>query len=153
MVATVSPNVRKSFEIKVSPPPPEEYPVDIYMLFDNTRSMRPYIDIATQMAVALLNLTSNASNVSRVGFGTFVEKETIPFHFGLDEDGDFPGVSHSYRNILPLTSDSNSVKGLVNQISLGTNDDQPENVLEAILQSVLCQEEIREYCYIYLLLE
>ena len=148
VVATVTPNLRKSFEIKVSPPPREFYPVDIYMLFDNTQSMSPYIDIATGMAVSMLKFTSSFSNASRVGFGTFVEKETIPFHFNQDGDHDFPGVSHSFRNVLPLTSDSNLLEGLVNTIILGTNDDQPENVLEAILQSVACHEEISEYIVI-----
>ena len=145
MVATVAPNVRKSFEIRVSPPPREKYPVDIYMLFDNTRSMSPYLDISTGMAVALLNFTSNSSIASRVGFGTFVEKEIIPFHFNEKGDGNFPGVSHSFRNILPLTSNNSLVEGLVNKIRLGTNHDQPENVLEAILQSAVCHRDISEY--------
>ena len=115
------------------------------MIFDNTRSMDPYLDIVKGMSVGLLRFIRNVSSSSKFGFGTFVEKETIPFHFDQGNGDHFPGVSHAFENVRPLTSDEDLVSASVTNITTGTNDDQPENVLEAFLQSMVCTEEICEF--------
>ena len=145
MLATLRPNSHKSFQIKVSPP--LHYPVDVYMVFDNTRSMGPYLDIVKGMSLGLLKFIRSISNSSKFGFGTFVDKVTIPFHFNDEGSKDFPGVSQAFENVLPLTSNEAIVSASVSNISLGTNDDQPENVLEAIIQSMVCTAEISEFQY------
>ena len=142
MVASLRPNSHENFQIKVSPP--ENYPVDIYMIVDNTQSMEPYLKIVKDMSIGLLEFIRNISTTSKFGFGTFVEKETIPFHFDQGNGENFPGVSHAFENVLPLTSDEVIVTVSVSNISTGANDDQPENILEAILQSMVCTSEISE---------
>ena len=107
--------------------------------------MDPYIDIAKLMSVRLLQFMQSVSNTSRIGFGTFVDKETIPFHFNQRGKKDFPGVSRAFKNIRSLTGNKNVVATSVRNFTTGTNDDQPEGVLEAIVQAVTCTDSIREF--------
>lgn len=56
----------------------EDYPVDLYYLMDLSASMEPYREqlskLGLQLAKAMQNLTSNF----RIGFGSFVDKVTLP---------------------------------------------------------------------------
>lgn len=57
----------------------EDYPVDLYYLMDLSASMVDDLnkikDLGSSLSKEMANLTSNF----RMGFGSFVEKPTLPF--------------------------------------------------------------------------
>lgn len=130
----------------------DDYPVDLYYLMDLSASMDKHKDelseLGFQLAEAMRRLTSNF----HLGFGSFVDKVTLPM---TDTQADRlitpcyvdygrkPCASpYGYKNQMPLTENIALFKTQVKEAPLSGNLDRPEGGLDAMMQTIVCTEEI-----------
>lgn len=57
----------------------EDYPVDLYYLMDLSQSMKDDKETLSQLGVELSREMRKITSNFRLGFGSFVEKELMPF--------------------------------------------------------------------------
>ncbi|CAK9831191.1 Integrin beta-PS [Anthophora retusa] len=130
----------------------EDYPVDLYYLMDLSASMEPYRDqlseLGLQLAEAMRKLTSNF----RLGFGSFVDKVVLPMtytqpeksklQYVLTKSGKPADPPYGYKNQMPLTENITLFKTRVQEAPVSANLDSPEGGLDAMMQAIVCTEEI-----------
>ena len=113
-----------------------EIPVDMYFLFDLSKTMETDLKnlatIAEDLASELAEITSDRN----FGFGIFREKPTPPFDISRDYDHDF---EHHMSLTPDIAAFSKSVASTVNIVG---NMDNPEAGFDALMQVLLCKEEI-----------
>ncbi|EDV27179.1 uncharacterized protein TRIADDRAFT_23256 [Trichoplax adhaerens] len=140
--------------INIQVRPARDYPVDLYILMDMSRSMLPHLErlktIATQLGITIRNLSSQSS----FGFGTFVDKPVTPFGFGAKRRQSYPcsfsdsannipcDPTYLFRNGRPLTTDIKEFQQGIDQQNISSNSDAPEGGLEALLQVSVCPQHI-----------
>lgn len=73
-----------TFQVKVQHT--EHYPVDLYYLMDLSASMVDDLQKIKDLGSTLSKEMANLTNKFRMGFGSFVEKPTLPFIKITDED-------------------------------------------------------------------
>lgn len=66
-----------TFQVKVQPT--EHYPVDLYYLMDLSASMVDDLQKIKDLGSTLSKEMANLTDKFRMGFGSFVEKPTLPF--------------------------------------------------------------------------
>ncbi|EFN88858.1 Integrin beta-PS [Harpegnathos saltator] len=129
----------------------EDYPVDLYYLMDLSASMERYraqlSKLGLQLAKAMQNLTSNF----RIGFGSFVDKVTLPMTNTQPEKLKVPcylankkpcAPPYSYVNQMPLTENVMEFETEVQKAPVSGNLDGPEGGLEAMMQVMVCTKKI-----------
>ncbi|XP_032670659.1 integrin beta-PS-like isoform X2 [Odontomachus brunneus] len=130
----------------------EDYPVDLYYLMDLSASMEPYREqlskLGLQLAKAMQNLTSNF----RIGFGSFVDKVTLPMTNTQPEKLREPcyldnrkqpcAPPYSYINQLRLTEKVMEFESQVQRAPVSGNLDRPEGGLDAMMQVIVCTTKI-----------
>ncbi|CAK9304234.1 unnamed protein product [Gordionus sp. m RMFG-2023] len=88
------------------------------------------------------NITSNF----RVGFGSFVDKVVMPYVSVVPEKLARPcercAAPYSYKNHLSLTSDTYRFADEIKTALVSGNLDAPEGGLDAIMQAIVCRDEI-----------
>lgn len=57
----------------------EDYPVDLYFLMDLSNSMENDKDNLASLGKSLADTMRNLTRQFRLGFGSFVDKDAIPF--------------------------------------------------------------------------
>lgn len=123
-----------------------DYPVDLYYLMDLSKSMTDDKDklaeLGNQLASNMQSITSNF----RLGFGSFVDKVAMPYVSTVPEKLKAPcaecAAPYGFRNHMPLTTDTSGFTREVKASQISGNLDAPEGGLDAIMQSVVCQNEI-----------
>ncbi|XP_076668344.1 integrin beta-PS [Andrena cerasifolii] len=132
----------------------EDYPVDLYYLMDLSASMENYknklSELGSQLAEAMRNLTSNF----RLGFGSFVDKVVLPMTSTHSDKLKSPctltNSTHSipcappygYKHQMSLTENVILFKTRVKEAPVSGNLDAPEGGFDAMLQAMVCTEEI-----------
>ncbi|KOC68093.1 Integrin beta-PS [Habropoda laboriosa] len=130
----------------------EDYQVDLYYLMDLSASMESYRDhlseLGVQLAEAMRKLTSNF----RLGFGSFVDKVVLPMTNTqleklispcvLKKSGKPCASPYGYKNQMPLTENITLFKTRVQEAPVSGNLDSPEGGLDAMMQAMVCTEEI-----------
>ncbi|XP_055329594.1 integrin beta pat-3-like [Paramacrobiotus metropolitanus] len=124
----------------------KDYPIDIYFLTDASNTMAGYkthlSDIASTIADSLLDVTDDF----RLGFGTFVDKPTLPFIHTVRSDPspacagcDF---AYSFRHRMNLTSETGQFQELMRKTRTAGNFDHPEGGFDGLMQAIACTELI-----------
>lgn len=55
------------------------YPVDLYYLMDDSRSMNDDKEMLSDLGIQLVESMKNLTNDFRLGFGVFVDKAVLPY--------------------------------------------------------------------------
>lgn len=123
-----------------------DYPVDLYYLMDLSKSMSDdkakLGELGNQLVENMQKLTSNF----RLGLGGFVDKVAMPFVSTVPEKLKHPCndcvAPYGFRNYMPLSTDTGVFTREVNASQISGNLDAPEGGLDAVMQCLVCQQEI-----------
>ena len=130
-------------------------PLDLYMLMDLsgsfTQDLKTVKVLAPQLPLALRNVSSDFL----IGFGTFVDKPSLPYTSSvqLNQLNIVSGQPSScgqslctkpfnYEHVISLTNSSDLFNSSVQETIISTNVDDPEDPLGAMLQAVVCKDLI-----------
>lgn len=131
--------------------PAKNYPLDMYYLMDVTISMRDdkatLVSVGKDLAETLQKLTENY----RLGFGSFVDKPSMPFMpIGKEEnnpcafEGGVCEKTYGFRHRLSLTENISKFVQNVNETEMSANLDNLEGGLDALMQVLVCGENVRQ---------
>jgi len=123
-----------------------DYPVDLYYLMDLSKSMEDDKEklsaLGDMLAEAMQRLTSNF----KLGFGSFVDKVVMPYVSTvprkLEEPCDGCAAPYGYKHHMRLSTDTSTFAGEVKRAQVSGNLDAPEGGFDAIMQAVVCKNEI-----------
>ncbi|CAI9716091.1 Hypothetical predicted protein [Octopus vulgaris] len=117
--------------------------VDMFFLIDISKTMEKYITELANVSIHLVESLRNMTGSFRVGAGVFVEKPVLPFVLVQGKDDIWKKVD-TYRLVTKLTQDAKEFKGTIKKLhSFTTNNaDIPEAGLEAMMQAVVCEENV-----------
>ena len=137
----------------------EDYPVDLYFLMDLSNSMDTHKTKLSKLGQLLASSMRSITRNFRLGFGSFVEKETLPFvntaprslnnpcmsadKKASDSDSD-DGQSqcvppYGYIHHMTLTDNSTLFEQEVTAAKVSGNLDSPEGGLDALMQAIVCE--------------
>ncbi|XP_018010341.1 integrin beta-6 [Hyalella azteca] len=128
--------------------------VDLYYLMDISSSMRDDLESIKNLASTLGEKIKNHTSDFNVGFGTFVDKDTLPYidamvtirghHSPTNKHCNGSMGSMTFCNAMALqTSDTATFEAVVGDTHVLANDDSPEGGFDALLQALACKEQIR----------
>jgi integrin beta 1 len=127
-------------KIKIEYAQAEDYPVDLYYLMDLSNSMKDdkkkFSDLGQLLVESMSNITSNF----RLGFGSFVGVSMVPKV--LEEPCDGCAAPYGYRNHMPLSQNTTRFATEVRDAPVYGNLDAPEGGFDAIMQAIVCRDEI-----------
>ncbi|XP_062513537.1 integrin beta-1-A-like isoform X2 [Corticium candelabrum] len=120
----------------------DNYPVDLYYLMDLSYSMDDDLDVLPTIARQMQQGLKNRTKRVRLGFGTFIEKPVFPFS---EENSEFAVdvAGFTFVNNLPLSKDIQKFIDKVKEQRTYFNLDEPEGSLDALIQVIACQREIK----------
>lgn len=96
------------------------------------------------IAKEMKNVTENF----RLGFGAFVDKPLAPYtlihNAGIEKYKKEHEAQYTftYKNYQPLDNDTSLFKKTLEKVKISFNVDQPESSLEALMQVIVCQNNI-----------
>jgi len=126
-------------------------PIDVYFLMDNSASLISDLETVTTLATELTSTLASLTSDWRVGFGSFVDKPTLPWALSSYRRMSDPGCinnratcqnPYSFRQHVPLTTNVDRFSEALFSINVSTNNDNPEGGLDALLQVAACPEII-----------
>ncbi|CAM1294686.1 ITGB1 (predicted) [Pycnogonum litorale] len=128
----------------------EDYPLDLYYLMDLTANMRDHKDtlvkLGDRLSANMINITKNF----RLGFGSFVDKVVMPYANMLPAKLKNPCTEeftcrtpYGYQNHLPLDKNVTKFVEQVQDARFSGNLDDAEGGLDAIMQAIVCENQIR----------
>ncbi|ESO10276.1 hypothetical protein HELRODRAFT_139427, partial [Helobdella robusta] len=127
----------------------ENYPVDLYFLMDLSQSMADDKVKLASLGDALATEMNKITKDFKLGFGSFVDKKTMPYVSTVPAKLENPcdemqdcAAPYGFRNDLPLDIDTSRFKAKVNEVKVSGNLDAPEGGFDAIMQAIVCQKEI-----------
>ncbi|XP_060757878.1 integrin beta-3a [Neoarius graeffei] len=128
-----------------------DYPVDLYYLMDLSFSMNDDLANLRSLGDGLAKAMGSTTSKLRMGFGAFVDKTLSPYMYMFpDEAISNPCIGISsicspqfgYKNVLSLTEQVNRFTEEVKKQQVSRNRDLPEGGFDAIMQAVVCKDEI-----------
>ncbi|XP_030634337.1 integrin beta-7 [Chanos chanos] len=128
----------------------EGYPIDLYYLMDLSYSMKDDLEKVKNLGQDILEMLRKETQDVRIGFGSFVDKETLPYVSQAPSRRRNPCPTRTdtcqpaftFQNVQPLTSNAAEFKEKVSKQRISGNLDSPEAGLDAIMQAVVCKTEI-----------
>lgn len=134
------------YKLSVNYSQAEDYPVDLYYLMDLSKSMEDdkakLSSLGSQLADEMRSITSNF----RLGFGSFVDKVLMPYVSTvpkkLIQPCDDCQAPYGYRNHMALNVETEKFSKQVQEAAVSGNLDAPEGGFDAIMQAVVCREQI-----------
>ncbi|XP_053373314.1 integrin beta-PS-like isoform X4 [Mercenaria mercenaria] len=124
----------------------ENYPVDLYYLMDLSNSMADDKEKLAALGNKIADSMSNITKNFRLGFGSFVDKVVMPYVSTVPSklQQPCPGCTapYSYKNHLMLDNDSTKFEEYVRKARVSGNLDAPEGGFDAIMQAVMCKNQI-----------
>ncbi|XP_014682023.1 PREDICTED: integrin beta pat-3-like [Priapulus caudatus] len=140
----IRPNDPRTIRVQYSQA--EDYPVDLYFLMDLSKSMEDdkanLAMLGDRLAAEMQNITKNF----RLGFGSFVDKVALPFTSQVPSKLKEPcaGCSAPYlfKHELTLTTETDKFAKKVNEVPISGNLDAPEGGMDALVQAIMCEEQI-----------
>ena len=146
---------RQSFTVSVKAA--DNFPLDFYMLIDQSASFYRSLKIVKNGALQIVGTLANLTSRFQVGFGTFVDKPTPPFSSLLAlklsytlSDGQQSACVNSqlcsqpvsYEHVVNLTNSTEHFSQLLQTIVMSTTSDDPEGTLDAMMQAVVCTDTV-----------
>ncbi|XP_023696608.1 integrin beta-7 [Paramormyrops kingsleyae] len=128
----------------------EGYPIDLYYLMDLSYSMKDDLGNIKNLGQKILDNLLRVTRKVRIGFGSFVDKVSMPYVSTVNAKLINPCPSRldtcqpafSFKNVLGLTEDGNEFKRKVSEQKISGNLDSPEGGLDAMIQAAVCQDQI-----------
>nr|CAB3257355.1 integrin beta-1 [Phallusia mammillata] len=127
----------------------EDYPVDLYYLLDLSNSMENDLESLRALGQTLGESMQNITRDFRLGFGSFIDKTVMPFISTVPSKIDNPCSeaapcvkTYSFHNDLPLTPEIEAFVNKVKDVTHSSNLDNPEGGLDAMMQAIVCQDQI-----------
>ena len=121
-----------------------DYPMDLYYLMDLSFTMLKHRNSVSRMGKKLANKITTTTKDFRIGFGSFVDKESIPFANYESRTLEYQNTkleyTHSFINHLPLSKDANQFEKHVINAPISGNLDSPEGTLDALMQVMVCDQ-------------
>ncbi|XP_026487395.2 integrin beta-PS-like [Vanessa tameamea] len=115
----------------------DNYPVDLYFLFDGSSSMEEIKNKTASKSEDIYRMMQNMTNNVFLGMGTFVDKNALPYTQFKNST-----LTYSFRNRLKLTDNFEIFKNIVKGSTFGSNYDVQEGTLDALAQVIVCKDEI-----------
>ncbi|XP_051753732.1 integrin beta-7 [Ctenopharyngodon idella] len=127
------------------------YPIDLYYLMDLSYSMKDDLEQIKTLGQKILKKLKEITSTVRIGFGSFVDKEMLPYVSQVKARRQNPCPNRidtcqpafTFQNVLPLTSDAKEFEREVSKQNISGNLDSPEAGLDAIMQAAVCKEKIQ----------
>lgn len=111
----------------------KQYPVDLYYLMDLSNSMSDDKETIVQMGDVLIEAVRNITKDFQIGFGSFVDKEVMPFISLLPRDNcqlDYGcPAPYSFQHQMSLSSNSREFQEKVAKAPISGNIDNPEGAV------------------------
>ncbi|XP_026329225.1 integrin beta-PS [Hyposmocoma kahamanoa] len=124
----------------------QDYPVDLYYLMDLSRSMKNDKEKLSTLGSLLSSTMRNITSNFRIGFGSFVDKLVMPYVSTVPKNLISPcegcAAPYGFRNQMSLSIDTDYFEHAVAQADVSGNLDAPEGGFDAIMQAVVCKQEI-----------
>ncbi|XP_046678492.1 LOW QUALITY PROTEIN: integrin beta-PS-like [Homalodisca vitripennis] len=138
--------INEPFRITVDYAQAEDYPVDLYYLMDLSYSMRDDKEKLSSLGDVLAKRMQNITRNFRLGFGSFVDKVAMPYvstaPIQLKKPCNQCESPYGFRNHMKLTTDTAKFNDEVHKAAISGNLDSPEGGFDAIMQAVVCREQI-----------
>ncbi|KAF7491918.1 Integrin beta-1 [Sarcoptes scabiei] len=124
-----------------------DYPMDLYYLMDISCTMLKHKTSVSRVGRKLADKIQATTKDFRIGFGSYVDKETIPFSnykFNSNIKCNKQQMVDTYSFISHMSLDSNTsqFEQQVQSAKISGNLDSPEGTLDALMQVMVCREEI-----------
>ncbi|BFZ01848.1 hypothetical protein BsWGS_04887 [Bradybaena similaris] len=144
---------RKEYRIPMTFRAANNFPVDLYFLFDNSKSMEPQIKnlakLANDIGISIGSISSNYL----MGYGVFQDKVIMPFTetaplkltnpcYDKYNPKSICAPPFEFRHLLNMTRNITAFKEQVDKTEVTGNVDYPEGSFDAILQAIKCQSEV-----------
>ncbi|KAJ8669062.1 hypothetical protein QAD02_000321 [Eretmocerus hayati] len=133
-------------KIKVEYVQAEDYPVDLYYLMDLSNSMKDDKQKLSDLGQNLVKSMSEITSNFRLGFGSFVDKVVMPYVNMAPNAREKPchdcAAPYGYRNHMPLSQNTDRFATEVREAPVSGNLDAPEGGFDAIMQAIVCRDEI-----------
>ena len=133
----------------------ENFPLDLYMLMDFSKSFDDDLESARDAAEDIVSALENVTSQFRVGFGKFTDKPTPPYTSYTTLDLAYivsgeksscsyvPGLTTTpcgrpipYEHVVTLTSSSIDFSSAIQALVIEVSNDNPEGTLDAMMQAV-----------------
>ncbi|XP_017489485.1 PREDICTED: integrin beta-PS-like isoform X2 [Rhagoletis zephyria] len=123
-----------------------DYPVDLYYLMDLSKSMEDDKDKLSALGDKLSETMRNITSNFRLGFGSFVDKVLMPYVSTIPKNLEHPcpncTAPFGYRNVMALNTDTYRFSSEVSDAAVSGNLDAPEGGFDAIMQAMVCRQQI-----------
>ena len=127
------PNIKETLKFTASK---SEIPVDMYFLFDLSKTMEDTLKNLAKIAKDLASELAFITSDRNFGFGIFREKPTPPFDIYRD-------YQHDFEHHMKLTPNiSEFSKKVADTVDIVGNIDNPEAGFDALMQVLLCPQDI-----------
>ncbi|XP_065364687.1 integrin beta-PS-like [Calliphora vicina] len=124
----------------------EDYPVDLYYLMDLSNSMADDKEKLSALGDLLSDTMRNITSNFRLGFGSFVDKVLMPYTSSSPKNLEEPcsgcAAPYVFKNVMSLSKDTFRFSTEVKNATISGNLDGPEGGLDALMQAVVCREQI-----------
>jgi len=124
----------------------QDYPVDLYYLMDLSKSMEDDKEKLSALGDLLSATMQNITSNFRLGFGSFVDKVVMPYVSTVPrkllEPCDGCAAPYGYKHHMRLSTDTSTFSGEVKKAQVSGNLDAPEGGFDAIMQAIVCKNEI-----------
>lgn len=144
-------HVGESYPLELMYRHTRDYPVDLYYLMDLSASMEDDKDSLSQLGSQLAAEMQALTRDFRLGFGSFVDKVTMPYVSTVPErmkepcrlrSGQSCASPYGFKNHLQLDTDTSLFSMRVNEAKVSGNLDSPEGGFDAVMQAIVCQKQI-----------
>ncbi|KAI8427544.1 hypothetical protein MSG28_002059 [Choristoneura fumiferana] len=133
MKIKVRPGQQFNFTVKYRPA--KDYPLDVYYLMDYSYTMKKYLELLQKQGNEIYERLSDLTNNVRLGVGSFIEKPGLPFASPFQK-------AYAFQNHLALTNDMAKFSSVILDNESGSNLDDPEAGLDALMQAMVCKERL-----------
>ncbi|XP_017775813.1 PREDICTED: integrin beta-PS-like [Nicrophorus vespilloides] len=121
------------------------FPIDLYYMIDQSASMAKHIERLAALGDELIALMKDLTSDFKIGFGSFVDKVTLPYSSTepnkLIKACEGCNRPYSFINHMTLSDGDDFVEELSKTLKSG-NIDNPEGGFDALMQAMVCKEEI-----------
>nr|AVP12655.1 integrin beta 2 [Littorina littorea] len=133
----------KGHDFHVTFRPANNFPVDLYFLFDLSWTMKAYIDDLQRLARRIADEIGKISTNYKLGYGTFQDKVLLPFTnthpAKLQNQCQDCAPPFDYHHELSLTSSLINFTAAVDNSQFTGNIDSPEGGFDAMMQAIVCK--------------
>ena len=120
--------------------------MDLYYLMDLSKSMEDDKEKLSALGDLLAETMQNLTSNFRLGFGSFVDKVVMPYVSTVPQKLREPcegcAAPYGYKHHMSLNTKTSHFAREVKAAPVSGNLDAPEGGFDAILQAVVCKEEI-----------